>query len=135
MITNSLDTYNLISLNNFKLKEETNKSLKAQEEGNQKIKQDLESKITGLRNNFENNNSSINQKINSVIIVLLKYFLFDIKFLRILLLKLDNSTSQKINEQNESITNLKNNFNRDIDKIKAETEENSKDVNIVLFYC
>jgi len=134
MITNSLDTYNLISLNNFKLKEETNKSLKAQEEGNQKIKQDLESKITGLRNNFENNNSSINQKINSVIIVLLKYFLFDIKFLRILLLKLDNSTSQKINEQNESITNLKNNFNRDIDKIKAETEENSKDVNIILFY-
>ena len=63
------DTYNLISLNNFKLKEETNKSLKAQEEGNQKIKQDLESKITGLRNNFENNNSSINQKINSVIMV------------------------------------------------------------------
>ena len=42
--------------------------------------------------------------------------------------KLENSTLQKINEQTDSINQLKINYNRDIDKIKADTEENNKDV-------
>ena len=43
-------------------------------------------------------------------------------------LKLDNSTSQKINEHTEALNQLKLSYSRDFDTLKAETQENSTDV-------